>query len=176
MQSIRVMTQEKLLHIFLQEADIVQDDEDGIAVGSLRPCDSPAGVQSVMEWHTKNMDALLQVLPDGVDKIEVLIRRGFTFAEYQMLFDSTIRENSFNQYPVFRSLWITSERERRRWTFTYSKDSHDDYMTVLSKVLQGFAPSLLTFFFTGRHNSQGFRKTSLERTRVSRRKVRSWKV
>jgi hypothetical protein len=152
---------DRLTTFFLQGAGIEADDQDSIAIGYLNPYFAPAGIDAVMEKYTAHIDDLLQKLPQGsIEKLKLFIRRGFTFREYQALFDTTIRENSFSSYPVYRSLWITKEQERRRWTFTFSKESHDDYMTVLEKALSPFASWLMTFFFTSSHYGKSFSKKS----------------
>jgi hypothetical protein len=142
------MTQNDVLHIFLEGAGIETDTEDSIAIGYLFPYSAPAGVDAVMEKYTRYIDALLPVV-GSMQRVQLVIRRGFTFSEYQVLFDSTIREPCFGAYPVFRSLCITTEPERRRIAFTLSKDSYEDYMTVLLKALTPFPSLLVNFFFGG---------------------------
>lgn len=154
-------TLDKIADIFLRGSGIEADGDDNIAIGYLNPFYSPAGVDAVMERYTAYIDDLLRKLPDGsIEKVELFIRRGFTFSEYQALFDTTIREHAFSSYPAYRSLWITKELERRRWTFTFSKDNHEDYMTVLAKAITPFASWLMKFFFRGRCYGQNFRKKS----------------
>lgn len=151
------MTQETLLHIFLEGAGIEIDTDDSIILGQLLPHFAPAGVDAVMQKYTAYIDGILQRLPKGSMKgLDLVIRRGFTFSEWQALFDTTIREKNFISYPVFRGLWITTEQERRRITFTLSKDNYDDYIAVLTKALAPFSSLLVNFFFGGSRYGENF--------------------
>jgi hypothetical protein len=171
------MTQQDILNYFLQGAGIEPDTEDGIAVGHLTPHFATAGVDMVMEKYTTYIDSLIQKLPEGsIARLELFIRRGFKFSEYQTLFDMTIRESSFASYVIFRCLWITTERERRRYALAFLKDSHEDYIAVLSKTLAPFAPWLVNFFFGVRCYSKSFRKKSFTSTRSYSRKVGGWEI
>lgn len=152
------MTQEKLLHIFLEGAVIEPDTDDSILLGQLLPQDAPAGVDAIMNYYTAHIDGILQQLPkDNLQRVELVIRRGFTFSEYQALFDVAIKEKQFSSHAIFRALWITTEQERRRLTFTLSKDSYDDYMAVLTKALSPFIGLPINFFFGGSRYRKGFR-------------------
>lgn len=151
------MTQETLLHIFLEGSGIEIDTEDSVFLGQLLPHFAPAGVDAVMQKYTAYIDGILQRLPTGSNKrVDLVIRRGFTFSEWQVLFDATIREKNFLSYPVFRALWIATEQERRRITFTLSKDSYDDYIAVLMKALAPFSSLLVNFFLGGRRYGENF--------------------
>jgi hypothetical protein len=144
------MIQKDLLNIFLEGTGIETDTADTVILGHLLPQFSPAGVDAVMQKYTAYIEGLLQILPkNSTERLELHIRRGFTFSEWQALFDATIRESRFEIYPVFRCLWIATERERRRVTFTLSKDSYDDYIKTLLKALSPFPSSLVNFFFGG---------------------------
>lgn len=153
------MTQKDLLHIFLQGTGVEIETTDTVILGQLLPQFSPAGVDIVMQKYTSCIDGLLQVLPkNSTERLELHIRRGFTFSEWQVLFDATIRESRFEIYPVFRCLWITTERERRRVTFTLSKDSYDDYIKTLLKTLAPFPSLIVDFFFGGSRYSKSIGK------------------
>jgi hypothetical protein len=171
------MTQQDIMNYFFQGAGIEPDTEDGIAVGQLTPHFATAGVDMVMEKYTTYIDSLIQKLPQGsIARLELFIRRGFTFREYQTLFDMTIRETSFASYVIFRCLWITTERERRRYALAFLKESHDDYIAVLSKTLAPFAPWLINFFFGVRHYGKNFCKKPLKPTCLNSRKVGGWEI
>lgn len=151
------MTQNKLLQIFLEGAGIEPDTDDSILLGQLLPQDAPAGIDAVMKFYTAHVDGILQQLPTtSSQRVELVIRRGFTFSEYHALFDVAVREKHFGSHAVFRALWITTEQERRRITFTLSKDSYDDYLAVLTKALAPFSSLLVNFFFGGRRYSKNF--------------------
>jgi hypothetical protein len=151
------MTQDKLLHIFLEGAGIETDTDDNILLGQLLPQDAPAGVDAIMKTYTAHIDGILQQLPkNSLQRVELVIRRGFTFSEYQALFDVAIREKHFSSHVIFRALWIITEQERRRIAFTLSKDSYDDYLAVLTKTLSPFPSLLVNFFFGGSRYRKGF--------------------
>jgi hypothetical protein len=151
------MTQNKLLQIFLEGAGIDPDTDDSILLGQLLPQDAPAGFDAVMKFYTANIDGILQQLPTtSLQRVDLVIRRGFTFGEYYALFDVAVREKHFSSHAVFRALWITTEQERHRITFTLSKDSYDDYLAILSKALTPFPSLLVNFFFGGSRYSKSF--------------------
>lgn len=144
------MTEQELLQTFLQGAGLHSDDEESLAIGCLTPANSPAGIDAVMEKHTKQIDTILQTLPEThPDKQALFSIRGFAFTEYQDLFNVTISEQSFIGYPIFRFLGITRERERKRFIYNLSKDRYEDYFDLLTKSLLSYGiHGLLSFFFT----------------------------
>lgn len=141
------MENERLTQIFRQGAQLA-DGEDYVLLGKTYAPFVPDGLNAVMQYHCEQTDALLQKLPKGsVKEIELFATRGFTIQEFQALFDLSIREKDFYLYPVFRSLWINTEKQRRKLIYDLDKEKYHDYWTILSSCLARFNPSLLTFFF-----------------------------
>ncbi|MFV0470898.1 MAG: hypothetical protein ACK5L7_02520 [Paludibacteraceae bacterium] len=137
----------KLTEIFKQGAGLF-DGGDGVLFGRTYAPFVPDGLDAVMLYHCGQVDVLLQKLPKGsVREIELFATRGFTMQEYQALFDLNIREKDFHLYPVFRSLWINTEKQRRKLIYTLDKEKYYDYWQTLSSCMARFNPSLLTFFF-----------------------------
>ncbi len=74
--------------------------------------------------------------------------RGFTYLEYEALFNTNIKPNEFVYYPVFQQLarkkgGINYEKQRTYFTSHYQLNKHE-YVRILTE--QGF-DSLLNFFF-----------------------------
>ncbi len=113
------------------------------------PIYSLEGVEKVMDYHTKMVDALL-MLPhiSQLETITLLSRRGWTFHEFStILFDLTISEKEFHNYNALRSLFLASQKERReKVLYRLDRSSYEDYITFLTaQVLQPF-PSPLSAF------------------------------
>lgn len=144
------MTEQELLQTFLHGAELHDDNDEGVAIGCLSAVNCPAGIDAVMQRHTKQIDTVLQALPEThPDKQALFSIRGFTFTEYQDLFNVTISDQSFMGYPIFRFLGITRERERKRFIYNLSKDRYEDYFDLLTKSLLSYGiHGLLSFFFT----------------------------
>ena len=141
------MERKKLTEIFKAGAQL-SSSEESVLFGETCAPFVPDGVEAVMQFHCLETDKLLRKLPKGNTKeIELFATRGFTMQEYQALFDLTIREKDFYLYPVFRSLWINSESQRRKIIYPLQKEKHNDYWQLLVSCLARFNPSLLTFFF-----------------------------
>ena len=141
------MEREKLTEIFKAGAQLLTDEESVLFGETCAPF-VPDGIEAVMQHHCLETDKLLRKLPKGSTKeIELFATRGFTMQEYQALFDLNIREKDFYLYPVFRSLWINSESQRRKIIYPLQKEKHNDYWQLLTSCLARFNPFLLTFFF-----------------------------
>ncbi len=146
------MNIELLQHIFFSGTDLLHDDDDdSICIGSMLPCYSPSGVEKIMIYNTAVIDGLLMLPNQSVlQTIELLSMRGITYHEYKtILFDLTIQEKDFGNYPALRCLFFSSNKERReKVIYHYNRDSHDDYLNLLAQMLQNFHPLIFSFLFT----------------------------
>lgn len=137
-----------MIKIFLQGAGIEQDAPDNIAIGSLKPYFSQAGMESVLKVHIEQIDRLISLLPDGSSqKTEAWSIRGFSYSEYLQLFQAGIRELSYREYPIFNCLGITTAEERRRLIYHLS-ESYGHYLSLLLHTCHAFR--LSSFFFPAR--------------------------
>lgn len=145
------MNTQTLLHIFYTGVGLLEtDNEDSIEIGTMLPCYSVSGTEKVMEYHTRVIDALIE-LPhqSSVQTIELLSIRGMTFHEFNtVLFDLTIKEADFGKYPALRCLFLSSNKERReRVIYSLTKDWHG-YQRLLAQMLQPFHFELFQFLFS----------------------------
>jgi hypothetical protein len=152
------MSSRELEQIFISAAGLTRESEDAVNIGALTPPLVPAGLDAVMQSHTRAIDELLDKVPKGsMQELELRIRRGFRFDEYKELFSPKPHKN-YGNYAAFRSLWITDEKRRRELIYNLSSDRYDDYVTLLSKALEPFHPQLSFFFksrFSGSHFGEG---------------------
>lgn len=145
------MNTETLLSIFCQGAGLKElVDEDSICIGTMLPIYSPSGVEKVMQYHTRLIDALL-TYPNlsKVQQVLLLSMRGITYHEFVFIInDLTIKETEFGKYPALRCLFFSSNKERKeRVIYQFTKDWHG-YQKLLAQMLQSFHPSLFAFLFT----------------------------
>lgn len=137
-----------MIKIFLHGAGIEQDAPDNIAIGSLKPHFSQAGMESVLKVHIEQIDRLISLLPDGSSqKTEAWTIRGFSYSEYLQLFQAGIREVSYKEYPIFNCLGITTAEQRRRLIYHIS-ESYGHYLSLLLHSCHAFR--LSSFFFPTR--------------------------
>ena len=149
------MTSKELEQIFISSAGLATGGDDAVNIGALTPALAPAGLDAIMQAHTRAIDELLDKVPKGsMKELELRIRRGFRFDEYKELFSPKPHKN-YGNYAAFRSLWITDEKRRRELIYNLSPDSYHDYVTLVSKALQPFHPQL-SFFFQGSATCQDF--------------------
>jgi hypothetical protein len=139
-----------LLQTFLEGAGLENDTLESVAIGTMKPADCRNGVDSIMQYYTTYIDNLIEQSESDTEKIQLQSVRGITFSEYQLLFDLSIHENDFHKFSVFRHLWLNNEKERRRFIYHLSKDSHENYMNVLLQSLCLFDAHFLLFFFFGK--------------------------
>ncbi len=138
----------QLFHFYSETGILDQNDDDGVLFGETLPCFSPEGLSKVLEIHIAEIDTLRAKLPFGsLKELELFLLRGFTFNEYEALFDLGIKEKDFVLYPAFRSLWIHSESQRRKIIYKIEKQNFNDYLALLQKCLKQFNPPLFSFFF-----------------------------
>lgn len=129
---------------FISAAGLVAESEDAVTLGSLTPGGAPAGVDALIQAHISEIDALLKKLPhESMDALELLIRRGFTYDEYQQFFQPF--RKGHEQRPAYRAMVIETDERRREVIYNLTA-SHDDYVTLLSRALRPFHPSLGLFF------------------------------
>jgi hypothetical protein len=111
-----------------------------------------AGIDKVLEVHTAEIDTLLQFAREGSQQYQELLQvRGFTYAEYQHLFQVGITEQSYKDFIIFRCLDLTTEKERKRLIYHLSRDSDEDYLSLLFQSCHAYR--MLSFFFTHVDNS-----------------------
>jgi hypothetical protein len=126
------------LHIFYNGAELLETEEqDCICIGTMLPIYSPNGVEKVMEYHTKLIDAILELPISRLDAVVFLAMRGATYHEFiHIIHDTTIKAKDFGQYPPLRCLFLSSDKERReRILYPFTKD-WDGYQRFLSQTLQ----------------------------------------
>lgn len=172
------MKHSDMIYQFLRGAGIEDDTEDSVMLGHLTPSLAPVGIDAVMHKHTSTIDALIQQLPkNSVKRIQMQIIRGFTYNEFLSLFDAGIKEKDFHEHPVFKSLFITSERQRKKWLVIYAlTKEYDDYLFILAKSLSPFAPQLVSFFFPKRRYGKNFCEEKFGTTCAHCRKKWSRKI
>lgn len=142
------MTSKQREQIFFQGTGLEENTEDSIAIGCLIPSYCPSGIDAVMHRHTQEIDMLLQLLLEGSkEKIELLSLRGFTFSEYQDLFNLSIPESSFREIAVFQYFHLVKEKERRKLIYSISKEKYEDYLALLFETFKSFSNFSLFHFF-----------------------------
>lgn len=149
------MDTQTLLQIFLAGAGQQSSYDDSICIGTMRPCDCPTGLESVMRYHTHIIDGLLELVPQSsLTTIELLSIRGVTQHEFRsVLFDTSIHYKDFGKYPALRCLFFSSDKERREKIFySLKRDSYADYLKLLGQMLQPFHNRLFQFVFS--HENQ----------------------
>lgn len=144
-------TDDTLIGLFRSGAGLqMANADDAIFIGTMLPAYSAAGFDAVMRTHTQTVDDLLSL--SGLtlmERIELTAMRGFTFHEYTTaLFDLTIKEKDFDKYPIFKALFLASDKERReKVIYLLDRNSHGDYQRLLEKVFRYSHPSMAAFLF-----------------------------
>ena len=145
------MNSREIWETFLLGAGFEEIDTDTtIDIGYTTPLYAPReGVFLVMEKYTKQIDLLVQMLPASHPEcIRLLLLRGFTYKEYEALYDFRITDNGYGGHPIFFSLMIKSEQHRKRLIYLYPEKTYANYMALLCKALQaGGGYHLVSFFF-----------------------------
>lgn len=148
------MNIEKVKETFLlaTKGIIEPDSDDAISIGTMSVSSSllAEGVFLVMEKYTQYIDQLIQhTEPKSIERFQLYTLRGFTYQEFTSLYDFTIKPKDFIQHPIFKCLFVTTERQRKRYMALYPDKTHEHYMAVLQKALLAFHPShfLVHFFF-----------------------------
>lgn len=134
-----------LKKIFLKGAGIEDEEEDmAVCVGFLRPYQAIAGVDAVMEAHTREVQKLIDLLPtDSPQRLKLFSYRGFSREEYYQLFLQGINEKSLKDFPVCACLKIHSLQELRTVIYHFSKDD-DEYLSLLFSSCTAY--HLIRFF------------------------------
>lgn len=114
-------------------------------------------LRDLMEIHVKRYD-ILAMLSDTNNSVKETLSaikiRGFTFSEFKLLFEKSIRENDFHQHVIFIVLSIFTEFDQKIDGKQYvgrqyylSKYSPDDvgYLSCLLSFYEGELPSFLSF-------------------------------
>lgn len=126
---------------------------DGIEVGKLSNFDAEIVVQLMDIW-CKRIDKLIEIdktINNNVPSWRSHLAnrwRGFTYTEYQALFNIHISETEFAYYPVFAQLrqdkgGVNSEKSRADLLANYEYNE-EDFIRILCK--NRFEPLLNTFF------------------------------
>jgi len=135
-----------LLLIWQDAVSIIPDGEESVFLGVFeKPTDAPAGVHAVMCYWTGIVDTFLQrASMSSIQRLSLLTIRGFTFDEYKVLFDMSIK--NYTRYPIYQSLLITTAQERASVIYQLT-DSYDGYLTLLDRTLALYNPFLHTFLY-----------------------------
>lgn len=136
----------ELLQIFLDAADLEPEGESSVFLGFLAPVDSTAGLDAMLKKHTTHIDMiLLTKRMSKISRAKIQAIRCFTYKEYQCLFDRSIKEDEMREFPIFNTLFIATDKQRR--LFTRSRDdSYEAYLALLkafTKVNNPYLNSLL---------------------------------
>lgn len=145
------MKQNNILHTFMQGAGLENEGYNTVALGTLTPALAPAGVEAVIKKHTQRIDKLLHVVPpDSVTYYKLLAVRGFSFSEYQQLFQQGVSEQALLDLPICKVLHISNQKERKRFILSLS-DCYEDYLSLLHQFFQTTGSlRLQDFFFQAR--------------------------
>lgn len=139
------------LHIFYSGVGLLETDhEDSIIIGTMLPIQSVSGTEKIMQYHTKVIDAILEMPRlSTLQQISLLSIRGITYHEFStILFDPTIKAVDFGKYNALRCLFLSSEKERREKLFYNLPRNWHGYQNLLAQMLQPFHPQLFEFLFS----------------------------
>lgn len=143
-----MMTRKDLIHDFYNAVDLLSEDErqSGVFFGTISITEA-AGLEAILVRYTQYIDKLLQTLPlTPLQHIELLVSRTFTFAEYCMLWDMTIKQKDFQDYMIFRVLFISTDKERLLFT-SVRQARHEDFLELLEKYTRYNNPFLHNFLY-----------------------------
>lgn len=132
-------------------------DENDIDIGRISHYFPNFVLQELMEIHVKHYD-ILAMLSDTNSSVKEILSaikiRGFTFSEFKLLFEKSIREKDFHQHVIFIVLSIFTEFDQKidgkqyvGRQFYLSKYSPNDegYFSCLLSFYGGILPSFLAF-------------------------------
>lgn len=143
------MNTKTYLHIFYQGSGLLDaGSEDLICIGDMLPIYCPAGVEKVMQYHTRVIDAILQLSRlSSLQTVSLLAIRGITFHEFStVLFDPSIKAVDFAKYPALRAMFLSSDKERKEKLFYSLTRDWNGYKKLLAQMLQPH-PLLLSILF-----------------------------
>lgn len=110
------------------------NEKQFVKVGYTTPQYIEEGLIKAMSLWVNTIDNLIaRTNRDGDDYIKLWMIRGLTFAEYQLIFDGGIDENTYNHFRGFTFLRITDRISRIKFT---SQNAND--FTTYVAVLQRF--------------------------------------
>lgn len=147
-----MINKEKLISIFCKATHIIPPSDDGADEGSfflgfMQVLDCEAGFDEVVKAYCKAVDNLLATVSmTDLQKLQMLFLRPFSFDEFLLLFDKNIRHIDFARYPIFSTLLITSEDDRRLFTHLRNPDRYE-YHNRHSQHLRLHNPLMYKFLY-----------------------------
>lgn len=151
-----MIDKEQLISIFCDTTHIVPPSSDGadegsVFLGFIEIQDCEAAFDEVVRTYCKKVDKVLTTIPmTDLQRLQLLFLRPFSFDEFLLLFDRNIRHLDFTRYPIFSTLLITSEDDRRLFTHLRNPDRHE-YHNRHSQHLRLHNPLMYQFLY-GIHN------------------------
>ncbi|MES2386817.1 MAG: type IV secretion system DNA-binding domain-containing protein [Bacteroidota bacterium] len=119
------------------------DEPDSVEFGHTIPAEFFGVVIAAMKRHVAAVDNELSYSRHDKDKrYRLLAVRGFTYAEFQVLFNTKVSIDQFEQYPIFEVLMLGSEQMRRDFINLLDTDEIS-YLKALQKAR---VPILASFF------------------------------
>lgn len=147
-----MIDKEQLISIFCNTVDIVPPssdgaDEDSVFLGFMQVLDCDEGFDELVKAYCKAVDNVLAMVSmTDLQRLQLLLLRPFSFDEYQLLYDKNIRHIDFTRYPIFSTLLITSEDDRRLFTHLHSPERHE-YHNRHSQHLRLHNPLMYQFLY-----------------------------
>lgn len=152
------MISEQHLEALFYEATGLIPEEGGetVYLGTCQILDSDAGLAAVLTFYTRYWDRFLKTVPlTTLQRIRITLLRCFTFEEYTCLFNLTIKESDFHDYPIFRTLLISSHKERLLFIRSHD-NSHAAFLTLLESFSKIHSSLIHTFIYEARNISPNF--------------------
>ncbi len=120
------------------------DTDDNLDIGTIDFHSLQNGITTFMQEWVNRVDYYLNVI-STLEKQEYspqyrafFYERGFTYQEFQVLFDAEIEEDSYFQYPIFEFLQIQSNAQRRHYTRRYQENTLSYVELLQASQLQIF--------------------------------------
>lgn len=146
----------QLISIFCNAAFIVPPSPDGadegsVFLGFIQVLDCDEAFDKVVKAYCNVVDNMLASLRmTDLQWLRTIFLRPFSFDEFLLLYDKTIRPTDFTRYPIFSTLRITSEDDRR--LFTHLRPERHEYHNRLAAHIRVYNPLLYQFLY-GIHHS-----------------------
>ncbi len=116
----------------------IKTNED-ISIGTIQADSLQEGIVELMDAWVRKMDYVLNVITRlQKDNFSAQYRayfyeRAFSYQEYVSLFDASIEERDYANYPVFEYLQIHTDSQRKEYLTVYSEDIVS-YTTLLKQL------------------------------------------
>ena len=152
-----MISEQHLENLFYEATDLIQEDnENTVFLGTCQVLDSEVGLSATLTFYTSYWDKFLKNVPlSPLQRLRISLLRCFTFEEYTCIFNLTIKESDFPDYPIFRTLLISSHRERLLFIRSHD-NSHAAYLTLLESFSKIHNPFLYSFLYETRFISSNF--------------------